>query len=250
MLTEERLARILSIVDAKGSATVAELMKEMGASESTVRRDLLTLDKEGRLKRVRGGATAISGTLFNIKEDEVSVRLRQHVDEKNAIGEYAASLIGPDDFVYIDAGTTTAKMLLPELCRDATYVTNAIAHAMRLSGMGLRVFILGGEFKHTTEAIVGEEAIDSLQKYNFTKGFFGANAINLRNGFTTPEVKEAAVKRCAMEHCNEKYVLCDSSKFDQTASVSFADFSQAIILTDQIKDNYRDMPNVKEVKGE
>jgi DeoR family fructose operon transcriptional repressor len=53
-----------------------------------------------------------------------------------------------------------------------------------------------------------------------------------------------------MDHCSEKYVLCDSSKFDQMASVSFADFSQAIILTDHIKDNYRDMVNVKEVKEE
>ena len=34
-------------------------MKELGASESTVRRDLIDMDSEGLIKKVHGGAVAL-----------------------------------------------------------------------------------------------------------------------------------------------------------------------------------------------
>ena len=43
MLAEERFSRILSIIEAEGSATIQELMTALDASESTVRRDLITM---------------------------------------------------------------------------------------------------------------------------------------------------------------------------------------------------------------
>ena len=56
MLTEERFAKILSILERMGSVTVQQLMTELDASESTVRRDLNTLDANGQLVKVHGGA--------------------------------------------------------------------------------------------------------------------------------------------------------------------------------------------------
>ncbi len=246
MLAEERLARIVSLVDTKGSVTVAELMEEIGASESTIRRDLLTLDREGRLNRVHGGATTSQGALFT-QDDSVSVRMGQHVDAKQRVGSYAASLITDVDFVYLDAGTTTAQMIPSLKAKGAIYVTNSLPHAMRLASMGFKVQILGGEFKSLTEAIIGEEAIESLLKYNFTKGFFGTNGVSEEKGFTTPEMKEAMIKRAAMRQCKESFVLCDESKFDIVASVTFGKFNSATVLTDNASPKYRKNKNVKEV---
>lgn len=56
MLTEERFTRILSILESMGSVTVQQLMTELDASESTIRRDLNTLDANGQLIKVHGGA--------------------------------------------------------------------------------------------------------------------------------------------------------------------------------------------------
>lgn len=232
MLTEERFAKILSLVEARGSVTLADLVDELDASESTVRRDLDQLDSEGMLTRVRGGAIAKENRR-SMHDDEVSRRKSRMVTEKESIGSYAAGLIEPDDFVYIDAGTTTEQMLPHIRVKEATYVTNAVNHAMALSAMGCRVFILGGEFKHTTEAIVGEEAVGLLAKYNFTKGFFGANGITKKEGFTTPEIKEAMVKHRAFESCRTRYVLADDSKFGVISAVSFGDFDDAEIITDR-----------------
>ncbi len=234
MLTEERFARIVSLVEARGSVTVAELMDELNSSESTIRRDLTSLDRSGRLLKVRGGAIARNGSL-STRDDEVASRMERNIEEKGTIGSYAAGLIGPEDFVYIDAGTTTDQMLSHITCKEAVFVTNAVSHAMKLAAMGCRVYILGGEFKHATEAIVGDEAIASLEKYNFTKGFFGTNGITMTNGFTTPEIKEAMVKQKAMKSCREKYVLADGSKFGGVSAIGFGTFESATIITDHVK---------------
>ena len=238
MLTEERFARIISFVDHKGSATVAELMKEIDASESTVRRDLESLDRTGQLIKVRGGAISKKGS-YSTRDDEVVLRQQRNVDAKESISKYAANLIENNDFVYIDAGTTTEKMLKYITNHDAIYVTNAVSHAMKLAAIGCTVFILGGEFKYATEAIVGEEALTSLSKYNFTKGFFGANGITEKNGFTTPEIKEAMIKRAAMASCKDCYVLADHSKFGQISAVSFGDIEDATIITDKGRDDLK-----------
>ena len=99
-----------------------------------------------------------------------------------------------------------------------------------------------------TEAIVGEEAVSSVEKYNFTKGFWGANGISMQRGFSTPELKEALVKKRSMENCRECYILADDSKFNQISSVTFAPFESAkVITTGLTKPAYRKCKNVIEV---
>lgn len=230
MLTEERFAKILSILESTGSVTVQQLMTALDASESTIRRDLTALDANGQLTKVHGGAI-LKNTVYSTKDDEVMHRKEQNKDAKEKIARYAAELITPGDFVYIDAGTTTERMIDYITSKQAVFVTNAITHAKKLAEHGCTVYILGGEFKAVTEAIVGEEAVVTLEKYNFTKGFWGANGVSIQKGFSTPELKEALVKRKSMENCKECFVLADDSKFNQISSVTFAPFESATVIT-------------------
>ncbi len=247
MLTEERFVRILSILESMGSATVQQLMTELGASESTIRRDLNTLDAEGLLTKVHGGAILKSND-YSTHDDEVNSRKERHREEKIKVARYAAGLIKPGDFVYLDAGTTTELMVDFVENRQATFVTNAITHAKKLAEKGCKVYLLGGEFKAITEAIVGEEAVATLEKYNFTKGFWGTNGISVTRGFSTPEVNEAMVKRKSMENCRECYILADDSKFNQISSITFASFEAATVITTALSQPaFRKYANVTEV---
>lgn len=250
MLAEERFLKILSIIEKDGSATVQELMASLGASESTIRRDLTTMDANGLLLKVHGGAVAKKVKMHTFDEEVIN-RKNRNIEEKRAIAKYAASLINDYDFVYLDAGTTTELMTDYIKAKNTIFVTNAIGHAKKLSALGFRVFILGGEFKSMTEAIVGEEAVATLDKYNFTKGFWGTNGVDLKTGFTTPEIKEAMVKKKSMENCKERFVLADSDKFSQISSIKFADFDTATILTANVKEErFLKNKNIKEVKLE
>lgn len=230
MLTEERYAKILSILESMGSVTVQQLMTELNASESTVRRDLAELDGQKQLTKVRGGAM-VRNTVYSTTDDGVMSRKGQHAQAKERIARYAAGLIEQDDFIYLDAGTTTECMIDYLSSKQTVFVTNAVMHAKRLSEKGYTVYLIGGEYKGVTGAIVGEEAVNSVEKYNFTKGFWGTNGISIQRGFSTPEVKEALIKKRSMENCKKRYVLADESKFNQISSVSFAPFDSATVIT-------------------
>lgn len=244
MLTEERLQMIQNMVESRKSASIQELVEELDISESTVRRDLALLHQQGRISKVRGGAMAC-GSHYSAEDAPVSSRRDRNLEEKKAIARYAASLVQPHDFIFLDAGTTTELVIDYLTEKNAVFVTNALTHARKLSQLGYTIYIPGGEFKAATEAVVGEETVESLRKYNFTKGFWGTNGVSLTGGFVTPDVKEAMIKKTAMENCAECYVLCDSSKFSQISCVKFNEVANAVIITTEftkeiLGDEYND----------
>ncbi len=249
MLTEDRHSTILETVNINGSATLAELCTLLDTSESTVRRDLAYLDEKGMLVKVRGGAMSAQATdNFTALERDVAEKALLFNDEKVAIAKYAASLIEEGDFIFLDAGTTTEKMIefIPE--KNVTFVTNAFVHAMKLAKRGFRVFVPAGEIKVTTEAIVGADCIKSLAEYNFTKSFIGVNGISLSVGFTTPDKTEAEVKRAVITNSRKSYFLADHSKFDKITAVNIAPLTEGKIITDRVENKkYVTEASVKEV---
>jgi DeoR family fructose operon transcriptional repressor len=234
MLSEERKSEIVRIVNERNSVTVQELREIFGASESTIRRDITTLSREGRLVKVFGGAVALDEPSAT---EELSVRAKESInkDEKLIIARYAASLIRPGDYVYLDSGTTTGYMIPYLTEKNATYVTNAVSHARDLVRSGFRVLLIGGELKENTEAIVGADAILHIQKYHFSKGFFGTNGVNIKLGFTTPDVREALIKKVAIlnTQAGARFILADHDKFGMMSSVTFSDFSGTVTITDK-----------------
>ena len=248
MLTEERYAKILKMVKQNLSVKLPELCEMLNASESTVRRDLSALDERGLLKKVHGGAISLDEDSLNLPEQDVEEKSKMFSEEKTAIAKYAASLIEDGDFCFIDAGTTTEKLIdfLPE--KDVSFVTNGFVHAKKLARRGFKTYIPAGEIKKTTEAIVGAECVSSLQNYNFTKCFMGANGISLTAGISTPDRNEALVKETAINRSRIAYVLADHSKFDRIASVTFAQTEGVQIITDKLTGKkYTAKSNIKEV---
>lgn len=243
MLSEQRQEMILKFLEEKRSITVNELTDLLGISESTARRDITILDKTGKLVKVFGGAVALDN---NVLSQEPTVEQKAEIcrEEKMKIAQYAARLVRGEDFVYLDAGTTTGYMLdfLEET--GATFVTNAVSHAQKLAARGIHVLLVGGTLKSSTEAVVGTTAALMLHDYHFTVGFFGANGVSRSAGFTTPDINEALVKKTAAAQCRKAYVLCDHTKFHVVSPVTFAKLSGKTILTDECPEEFRDVERI------
>lgn len=247
MLTEERWNAIIERVDREKAITVPELEKALGVSAATIRRDLTQLNKMGRIVKVHGGATSVQ-THFISRDLSIEEKHSLNSEEKLLIAEYAARLIEPNDFIFIDAGTTTELLIdcITEI--NAGFVTNSLMHAERLTLKGCRVYLTGGELKAMTDALVGPITVDALQKMHFTKGFWGTNGVTSESGFTTPEPNEAMIKKVSMQQTSDRYVLCDASKFSAISAMKFADFSSATIITDRLTDKrYSKYSNIVEV---
>ena len=215
MLTEQRHEIILNLLSEKGSITVTELKELLNTSESTIRRDLNTLDEQGRLTKVFGGAVEKSNGVLTT-ELSVSQKATVNTEAKKKIAMYAAKLVAPND----------------------------LTHARKLAVAGFKVILIGGELKGITEAVVGNQAILTIDRMNFNKGFFGTNGITEKSGFTTPDINEALVKETAFAHCHFKYILADSSKFGETSAVTFGNISEATIITDKKNGSFGKLPNI------
>ena len=250
MLAEERFALILDLLARQRTATVQELCEALSASESTIRRDLNELDKLGKLNKVHGGAT-LPDSPFRTDEPTMPAKETLAVDQKQSIAQAAASLIQPEDFIFLDAGSTTLAVarLLSGPALKASYVTNGVAHARLLAQKGCRVFLPGGLLRPQTEAIVGAPALASLQQYRFTKAFMGANGVALEAGFTTPDPEEAAVKAAAVHRAREAWFLVDDAKFARVYPAVIADLQGGAILTNRCPNpKYKQYTLVKETE--
>ena len=236
MLAEERFAMILDLLAQKRSATVLELCDALDASESTIRRDLTQLDRQGLLKKVHGGATLVGRTVL-ADEPPMAAREEQSVEEKRLIARAAAAMITEKDFIFLDAGSTTLALAaaLEGPALQAAYVTNGIAHARMLVQKGCRTYLPGGQVRPITEAITGPETLAALQHYNFTKAF------------TTPDPEEASIKTAALQRARERWFLVDNTKFDMVYSAVIGDIGCGAILTNHCPDpRYAQLTFVKE----
>jgi DeoR family fructose operon transcriptional repressor len=250
MLAEERFGQILDLLNKQRTATVQELCEALGTSESTIRRDLTELDRLGKLNKVHGGAT-LPDNRFQAEEPTMQAKETLAVPQKRAIAAAAAALIHAEDFVFIDAGSTTLELVraLEGEALQANYVTNGVAHARTLAQKGCRVFLPGGLLRPQTEAIVGAAAVSSLQQYNFTKAFMGANGVALEAGFTTPDPEEAAVKATVVHRARESWFLVDDAKFARICPAVIADLHSGAILTNRCPNpKYKQYTLVKETE--
>ena len=250
MLAEERFSQILALLAEKRTATVQDLCEALNVSESTIRRDLLELDRQGRVNKVHGGAT-LPSSQFRADEPTMEAKETLAVSQKNTIAKAAAALIQADDFVYLDAGSTTLAVAraVSGAALDAHYVTNGIAHARLLAQKSCHVCVPGGLLRPRTEAIIGAAAITGLQQFNFTKAFIGANGVALDSGFTTPDPEEAAVKAVAVRRARETWYLVDDSKFGRVYPAVIGEIYSGAILTNRCPDpKYRQLTLVKETE--
>ncbi|RAK06914.1 DeoR family transcriptional regulator [Halanaerobium saccharolyticum] len=238
MFVEERRKNIVSLLQNKKRASVNELSKTFDVSRATIRRDLSELEKSGFLRRTHGGAI-LSGSsklepTFKEKEDKLA-------DEKKSIGKKAAEIIKDGDTIFIDAGTTTRQIIdFLEDKKNITIVTHAlhIINKINEDNLDCELIVIGGNFKKSTEAMIGPLAEDYLKKLRVDKSFIGSNGFNLDSAATTPDLSEAKIKEIGMEIAGENFLLFDQSKWEDIYFYRFAELKQIdFIITDYIDEN-------------
>ncbi|WEV61044.1 DeoR/GlpR family DNA-binding transcription regulator [Streptococcaceae bacterium ESL0729] len=229
MLANDRKKVILSELSSRGSVTIEYLCGLTGASVSTLRRDLTGLERQGKLVRVHGGAEPIKSLSG---EASISEKTVKNVQKKEMIADMALTHLSDGDVIFLDAGSTTGMMIegLQRFNGSLTIVTNSVTHASKLIKDHITIYILGGFIKNLTDAVIGSDAVQQMEQFNFTKAFLGANAIG-DEYISTPDMEEANIKQAALKRAQETYVLADRSKFNKLNLINFAKVSEVIILT-------------------
>ena len=231
MLARQRQTLILERVREDGGVRVADLARELGVSDMTVRRDLELLHNRGLIEKVHGGATSLPGSaLF---EPGFAVKLRLQQDEKDAIADAAVGLIAPGTAIGISAGTTTyalARRLID--VAGLTVVTNSVpvADVLHRAGRSDQTIILTGGVRTPSDALVGPFAVAALRTIHLDQVFMGVHGMDPQSGFTTPNVLEADTDRALIASARRLVVVADSSKWGVIGISSIARLDEADTL--------------------
>ena len=194
--------------------------ERLSVAVETIRRDLDVLQRRGLMRRVHGGAIAVHR--LN-REFTVSERRALNHSAKIKIAEVAARHIPDQGTVIIDSGTTT--QCLAQYLRDRaelTVVTNSLDLATDIGPSTTRVILISGRIRPTTMSGVGDLALKALENISADVAFIGANGVDLKSGFTTPDPDEASVKSMMISNAQESIVLADHSKFGKSFTMRFA----------------------------
>lgn len=224
---QERLDSVLQQLQETGYVSVAELSETFGVSAVTVRSDLDLLESQGRLLRTHGGAVPIH---FGEGALSFSVRQREQVQAKAAIGRAAAALVHDGEAIVLDASTTAwhiARALLSR--RDLTVVTTGLYVALELlRAPAITVMMPGGRVWREAASIVGLTDTRVLDAGNLQQGFFGGRGLTLVEGLTDANAEEVELKRQLVASVREVNAVVDGSKLGRVAFATCA-------LVEQIK---------------
>jgi DeoR family transcriptional regulator, fructose operon transcriptional repressor len=231
MLAADRLQVIADLVRERGSVRGRDLVRALGVTDETIRRDLVRLAEQGLVRRAHGGAVALRPS----DETDTASRLREHADEKLAIGRRAAELVADGTSIILDSGTTTlclARALHGK--QDLVVVTTAVTNAIELVGNpSTTVIMTGGVIRPTTFGASGHLAAATLRSLHVDQVFLAIHSVSVEGGLTYPLFEEVDAKRAMIEAASEVILLADHSKFGRHALVRVAEITevQRIVTT-------------------
>jgi len=191
---------------------VADLSREMGVTEETVRKDLEKLEKLERLCRVHGGAYLNEGYGT---ETPVKVRSKILQEEKALIGKRSLELIREKDSIFLDCSTTALHMakLLVNWDKKITLMTNSLAAAMEvMHNASIRLVLFGGELNRDRIAFEGQSVLDEMKETFINKAFISSAGISLEAGITDSTREEAEIRRQVIRQAKECILMADSTK--------------------------------------
>jgi DeoR/GlpR family transcriptional regulator of sugar metabolism len=216
MLVDERRHLIAEIVIAQGAATVPGLSERFGVSQVTIRSDLEALEKQGKLTRNRGGAVANRLARFIPAFQESS---SVNLEAKQAIARQAALLAQDDDWILLDAGSTTLLLAEELLGRRMTIATNSIYAINKLiESADITLISLGGTLYKPVLSHVGSLAEAALDQLHFDRLFLGVNGFTNRGPWLN-NPSELGIKRAMIRQSGQVIALADSSKLGVESSV-------------------------------
>ncbi|MBQ6597674.1 MAG: DeoR/GlpR transcriptional regulator [Lentisphaeria bacterium] len=227
LLSAERESLICRSLTA-GVRTISELSNELQVSEATVRRDLETLEKQGVIRRVYGGAELLRKRHTEpLYEEKASL----HALEKARIAEAAVKFIQEGDTIFLDGGSTVLEMArrLPSL-RDLTVVTNSLMAAAELMEKNFHLILVGGAFRSLSRTLVGPLTSKILESLTISKAFLGTIGLEAERGISTTDPNEAYTKELVMKRSDKVFLLADSSKFGVSSFVFSGDAGDIDVL--------------------
>jgi len=232
MLEETRHHRITALLSTLNEVSTDTIVQHLGVSRETVRRDVLKLESQGKLRRVHGGIVSCELEA----EQPLSVRNTVREKEKRSIARVMVKQLCAGQTIFIDAGSTTAVLAEELLSMSGlTVITNSLDIAKKLSSLPLQheVILLGGHMGKTSQATSGEITLNELSKYRADVAILSPVGLSSETGASSFFYHEAAIASAMVKFARSTIILADSNKLGIISRVVYATPAEInMVITD------------------
>ena len=221
---KERQQRILEMLQQRGGLRMQELEEALRYSRSTIRRDVLALEALGALTHRQGRVYPVSSSG---KEKHYNLRRLEHLPEKAAMAALALPFIEDGMSLFLDA-STTVQQLCPLLARfqNLTILTNSLDTARIAAGLpGADLFFPGGYYRADTGCILGEPAIEYIQKFRMDLCVLSCYGLD-KDGAYDASTQHSYLKQAMLDHADRAILLCAGYKAGHRYKYRLAPFSR------------------------
>ncbi|PSL05474.1 DeoR family transcriptional regulator [Haloactinopolyspora alba] len=211
----KRQDRIRERVVADGFVRIPELAEEFRVSVMTIHRDLETLERQGWLRRIRGGATAQPSALYH---GDIRHRTATATTQKASIAAAAEQFVEPGQALVVDDSTTALQLVerLPAL-GPVTVITNFLSAVKILAGEpGIDLVCLGGEYYPAYDSFFGMQTVSTMTSLRGDTLFMSTTAITDGRCYHLSQ-ETIQVKRALMAGVSRRILLVDHTKFSRNA---------------------------------
>lgn len=214
-MKNDRLTQILAAVNERHAVDIQTLMKLFYASESTIRRDLMTLEKNGLILRAHGKA------ISNSRQADVSTSFSKRKNiakrKKACIAKSAVeTCMREGNVVMLDASSTVIETIAHlKKFKDVIVMTSGIETLFYLAQTDLQYYATGGQAYQQSYSFIGQTAIDAVKKLNADVCFVSCHGLS-ENGYATDtSIFENDVRHAILQQSKRKVLLLDSTKIDK-----------------------------------
>lgn len=249
MLSEQRYEKISGLLESEGSVKTSTLCSLLSASRETIRRDLETMEAQGLLRRIRGGAMKLDPaktdfqmqSVQDVKSESLQYasfdkRQKQHFLNKEKVARKAAEYISEGQAIALDSGTTALELarVIKHRFHSLTVVTNSLPVAAELADAdGITLVLTGGIYNSDERAFTSDLATLIFSRINIDILFLTTCGISVERGITYQRVDEIVVQDRMMEASGKTIVIADSSKIGVNSLVRMCGIDRiSMIITD------------------
>lgn len=243
MLPAERKDIIRNMIYEKRTVSIADLSEHFGVSLETIRRDIDALAQEGIVTKTYGGAKYRAQVS---KRAPSNVLRRLLSEEKNAMAQVAAQYIQDNDCIFLGYSTTVLSLCPHIQNKPLTVVTNSLAVMQFFAECpNIHLESIGGRYLKEFDAFSSVSAVEALGRYSFDKAFLSCQALNLKRGICDQNDLLCMLQQKVFEVSDQVYLMVDHSKMNQSAFISYGNFSD---ITEVITDLQPDKELAEQLK--
>lgn len=203
---------ILDILYASGRISVSKLAETLFVSEMTIRRDLSEMEKDGVIKRYRGGA------VLNPVSSKMPITQRFFVDEneKIVLSKKAIGFLSDDLTVFIDS-SSTCQYIIPYINRfkNISIVTNSVNALLMASKSKIACVLIGGKYYERDMCFVGSIAEQYANEFNVDIAFFSSLGLSEDGIISDTDIEQTMIRKIIMSHSKKNIFLFEKNKLNK-----------------------------------